>query len=50
MGIFKPEILVDLMVYGVLGGACSLGVFAVIVFGFGGALLVLRRPFSRTAC
>ncbi|GAA5979844.1 hypothetical protein JCM11641_002712 [Rhodosporidiobolus odoratus] len=35
MGIFKPEILLDMVVYGIIGAACSIGVFVLIVFGFG---------------
>ncbi|GAA5955283.1 hypothetical protein JCM8115_001902 [Rhodotorula mucilaginosa] len=35
MGIFRPEILCDLLVYGVIGAAVDIGVFAVIVYGFG---------------
>ncbi|BGP42642.1 P-type ATPase [Rhodotorula kratochvilovae] len=35
MGIFRPEILLDILVYGMIGAACDIGVFAVIVFGFG---------------
>ncbi|GAA5980884.1 hypothetical protein JCM10908_003901 [Rhodotorula pacifica] len=35
MGVFRPEILCDLVVYGILGAAVDIGVFAVIVYGFG---------------
>lgn len=35
MGIFRPEILCDLLVYGLIGAAVDIGVFAVIVYGFG---------------
>ncbi|GAA6033364.1 hypothetical protein JCM8097_006713 [Rhodosporidiobolus ruineniae] len=35
MGIFKPEILIDMIYYGITGAGCCIGVFALIVFGFG---------------
>ncbi|KDE09874.1 potassium/sodium efflux P-type ATPase, fungal-type [Microbotryum lychnidis-dioicae p1A1 Lamole] len=34
-GIFTPEILIDMVVYGILGGATCLCVFVTIVWGFG---------------
>ncbi|GAA5973302.1 hypothetical protein JCM11641_003062 [Rhodosporidiobolus odoratus] len=35
MEIFKPDILLDMLVYGITGAACSIGVFVIIVFGSG---------------
>lgn len=35
MGVFRPEILVDILVYGIIGAAVDIAVFVVIVFGFG---------------
>ncbi|KAM0791876.1 hypothetical protein ACM66B_004131 [Microbotryomycetes sp. NB124-2] len=34
-GIFTPEVLVDLVAYGLFGAACNLAVFVIIVWGFG---------------
>ncbi|SCV73434.1 BQ2448_7360 [Microbotryum intermedium] len=34
-GIFTPEVLIDMVVYGIFGGATCLGAFIVIVWGFG---------------
>lgn len=35
MGVFAPEVLVDILVYGMIGAAVDIGTFAIIVFGFG---------------
>lgn len=35
MGVFAPEVLLDILVYGLIGAAVDIGTFAVIVFGFG---------------
>lgn len=34
-GVFAPEILFDLLAYGLIGAGVDLGCFAVIVYGFG---------------
>ena len=35
MGVFAPEVLLDILVYGIIGAAVDIGTFAIIVFGFG---------------
>ncbi|KAJ6446894.1 calcium-transporting ATPase 3 [Purpureocillium lavendulum] len=35
-GIFSPELILDMIVYGVLMAICMLGSFTVVIFGFGG--------------
>ncbi|GAA5914347.1 hypothetical protein JCM6882_008168 [Rhodosporidiobolus microsporus] len=35
MGIFSLEVILDMIVYGILGAGCCLAVFTIIVFGFG---------------
>ncbi|GAA5905034.1 hypothetical protein JCM8208_007665 [Rhodotorula glutinis] len=35
MGVFAPEVLLDILVYGMIGAAVDIGTFAIIVFGFG---------------
>ncbi|GAA6016833.1 hypothetical protein JCM10207_003267 [Rhodosporidiobolus poonsookiae] len=35
MGVFKLEMILDMLVYGLIGAAMCLGVFCTIVFGFG---------------
>ena len=34
-GIFTPEVLIDMLAYGIFGGVTCLGVFITIVWGFG---------------
>lgn len=35
VGVFAPEVLWDLLVYGLIGAGVDLGVFSIIVYGFG---------------
>ncbi|GAA5917379.1 hypothetical protein JCM6882_006344 [Rhodosporidiobolus microsporus] len=35
MGVFRPEMILDMIVYGIIGAACCLAVFSIIVFGVG---------------
>ncbi|GJN93612.1 hypothetical protein Rhopal_006669-T1 [Rhodotorula paludigena] len=35
LGVFRPEILLDILVYGIIGAAVDIAVFVIIVFGFG---------------
>lgn len=35
MGVFAPEIIIDILVYGLVGAGCCLGVFTLIVFHWG---------------
>jgi potassium/sodium efflux P-type ATPase len=38
-GVFTPQILVDMLVYGLLMGSCTLLTFVIVVFGTGGGEL-----------
>merc|ERR1711959_559753 len=48
MGVFAPEVLLDILVYGLIGAAVDIGTFAVIVFCFlwlAFEMMDLRRSF-----
>ncbi|PNY26013.1 Sodium transport ATPase 5 [Tolypocladium capitatum] len=38
-GVFSPELLLDMVVYGLLMACCTIGSFAIVVFGFDGGNL-----------